>query len=90
MTNKAHTFQNQLKLEWPIKKGTKVSLENKPNTLLKSQKLLSLRSGPYTVIKKITENMYGIQEAFTNKKKVVHRNHIIEYFPTEQQMPKLL
>ena len=88
MTNKAHTFQNQLKLEWPIKKGTKVSLENKPNTLLKSQKLLSLRSGPYTVIKKLRKTCTEFRKLSLTKKR--HRNHIIEDFPTEQQMPKLL
>ena len=90
ITNKAHMFRNQFKLEQPIKEGTKVLLENKSKPLLKSQKLLNLRSGLYTVIEKITEVTYGIQNDFKNEKKIVHRNHIVEYFPKEQQMPKLL
>ena len=49
-----------------------------------------MRSGPYTVIEKITEVTYGNKNAFTNEKKIVHRNYIVEYFPKEQQMPKLL
>ena len=57
---------------------------------MKSQKLLSLQTGPYTVIEKITEVTYRIQKYFTNEKKIVHRNHIDENFPKEQQMPKLL
>ena len=65
-------------------------LESRSKPLLKSQKILNLRSGPYTVIEKIMEVAYGIQNHFTNEKKIVHRNHIVEYFPKEQQMPKLL
>ena len=83
-------FRNQFKLGRPIKEGTKVLLENRSKPLLKSHKVLNLRSGPYTVIEKITEVLYGIQNDFTNEKKIVHHNHIDEYFPKEQQMPKLL
>ena len=67
ITNKAHMFRNQFKLGRPIKEGTKVLLENRYKPLLKSQKLLNLRSGPYTVIEKITEVTYGIQKDFTNE-----------------------
>ena len=70
ITNKAHMFRNQFKLGRPIKEGTKVLLENRSKPLLKSQKLLNLRSGPYTVIEKITEVTYGIQNDFTNEKKL--------------------
>ena len=83
-------FRNQFKLGHPIKEGTKVLLENRSKPLLKSQKLLNLRSGPYTVIEKITEVTYGIQNDFTNEKKIINGNHIVEYFPKEQKMPKLL
>ena len=65
-------------------------LENESKPLLKSQKLLNLQSDPYTVIEKITEVTHGIQNDFTNEKKILHRNHIAEIFPKEQQMPKLL
>ena len=85
ITNKAHMFQNQFKLGRPIKEGTKVLLENRSKPLLKSQKLLNLRSGPYIV----EYSKWGIQNDFTNEKNV-HRNHIVEYSPKEEQMPKLL
>ena len=90
ITNKAHMFRNQFKLGRPIKEGTKLFLENRSKQLLKSQKLLNLRSGPYTAIEKIRQVTYGIQKYFTNEKKIVHRNHFVEYFSKEQQMPKLL
>ena len=41
-------------------------------------------------MKKFTEVTYGIENDFTNEKKTVHCNHIVEYCPKEQQMPKLL
>ena len=69
ITNKAHLLRNQFKLGRPIKEGTKVLLGNRSEPLLKFQKLLKLRSGSYTVIEKITEVTYGIQNDFTNEKK---------------------
>ena len=44
---------------------------NRSKPLLKPPKLLNLRSGPYTVIEKITEVTYGVQHDFTNEKKIV-------------------
>ena len=71
ITNKGHMFRDQFKLGRPIKEGTKVLVVNRSKPLLKSQKLLNLRSGPYTVIEKITEVTYGVQNDFTNEKKIV-------------------
>ena len=71
ITNKGHMSRNQFKLGRPIKEGTKMLVVNKSKPLLKSQKFLNLRSGPYTVIEKITEVTYGVQHNFTNEKKIV-------------------
>ena len=88
ITNKAHEHRNRFKLGKPIKIGRKVLLENYAKGLLKSKKLLELRSGPYTVTKQITNTTYEIVHNSTEQKKVVHRNHLVEYFPKEQEIDK--
>ena len=90
VTNQAHYFRNQHKLGKPIKIGSKVLLENRSKQLLRSQKLLHLRSGPYTVVEQVTDVNYKIENDTTSEKKIVHRNHIVEYFPKENIMPKLV
>ena len=87
--NKAHEYRNRFKLGKPIKIGRKALLENHAKGLLKSKKLLELRSGPYTVTKQITNTTYEIVHDTTEQKKVVHRNHLVEYFPKEQEIDKL-
>ena len=74
----------------PIKIGRKVLLENRAKRLLKSKKLLELRSGPDTVTKQITNTTYEVVHETTEQKKVVHRNHLVEYFPKEQEIDKLV
>ena len=71
--------------EQPISIGSKVLLENHSRSLLISKKLQSLRSGPYTVTKHITNTTYEIQGYETPQKRAVHRNHIVEYFPKERE-----
>ena len=90
VTNQAHYFRNQHKLGKPIKIGSKVLLENRSKPLLRSQKLLHLRSGPYTVVEKVTDVNYKIENEATSEKKIVHCNHIVEYFPKENKKPKLV
>ena len=70
----------------PIKIGRKALLENHAKGLLKSKKLLELRSGPYTV----TNTTYEIVHDTTEQKKVVHRNHLVENFPEEKEIDKLI
>ena len=70
----------------PIKIGLKVLLENHAKGLLKSKK----RSEPYTVTKQITNTTCEIVHDITEQKKVVHRNHLVEYFPKEQEIDKLV
>ena len=88
ITNKAPEYRNSFELGKPIKIGPKVLLENQAKGLLKSKKLLELRSGPYTVTKQIT-NTFEIVHDSTEQKKVVQRNHLVEYSPKEQEIDKL-
>ena len=90
ITNKAHEFRNRFKLGKPIKVGRKVLLENHAMGLLKSTKLLELRSGPYTNTKQITNTTYEVVHDSTEQKKEVHRNHLVEYFPKRQEIHKLV
>ena len=54
VTNKAHEYRNRFKLGRPISIGSKVLLENHSKSLLISKTLKSLRCGPYTVTKHMT------------------------------------
>ena len=74
----------------PNKIGRKVLLENHAKGLLKSKKQLELTSGPYTVTKQITNTKNETFHDSTDQKKVVHRNHLVEYFPKEQEIDKLV
>ena len=90
VTNKAHEYRNRFKLGRPISIGSKVLLENHSKSLLISKKLQSLRSGPYTVTKHITNTTYEVQGDETQQKRVVQRNHIVEYFPKEREIQPLI
>ena len=87
ITNKAPEYRNSFKLGKPIKIGPKVLLENQAKGLLKSKKLRELRSGPCTVTKQITNTFEIVHDS--TEQKVVHRNHLVEYFPKEQEIDKL-
>ena len=63
---------------------------NHAKGLLKSKKLLELRSGPYTVTEQITNTTYEIVHESIEQKKVVHRNHLVEYISKEQETNKLV
>ena len=82
---------NRFKLGRPISTGQKVFLENHAQDLMRSQKLKQLRVGPFTVTKQITNTTYVIREdANLDNVKTTHRNHLIEYFPKEEQLPPLI
>ena len=65
-------------------------IENQAKGLLKSKKLLELRSGLYSVTTQIINTTYEFVHNSTEQKKIVHRNHLIEHFPREQEIDKLL
>ena len=51
----------------------------------------SLRSGPYTVFRKITKTTYEIElEENTGKTLHSHRNHLLEYFPKDATVPSMI
>ncbi len=84
-------LRNKHKLAKPLDIGQKVLLENHFIDLTKSKKLSELRSGPYTVISRITNVTYKIQlDSNPDTTKVVHRNHLIEYFPITGVLPELV
>ena len=90
ITSKAHEHRNRFKLGRLLSTGQKVFLENQAQDLTKSQKLKQLRVGPFTVTKQITNTTYETREdANPDNVKTKHRNHLIEYFPKEEQLPPL-
>ena len=85
-TDKSHTLRNKHKLGKTLPVGRKVLLENHSFQDGKSKKLHELRSGPYTITRKITNVNYEITlDKDESHKSVVHRNHLIEYFPIEEK-----
>ena len=90
-TDKANEYRNKHKLGKELKVGQKVLRENFTKELNKSKKLSSLRSGPYTVLRKITNTTYEIElDELPGKKLQSHRNHLIEYFPKDETIPSMI
>ena len=83
--------RNKYKLAKPLRVGQKVLLENHKVPFGISQKLCELRSGPYIVtkIKKKVNNEITL-DADPTEIQVVHRNHPVEYFPRDNELPNLL
>ena len=87
---KAQKHRNKHKLGKQLEIGQKVLMENNSIELGKSKKLQELRSGPYTVVKKITNVNYEIElDNDKRVRKVAHRNHLVEYYPAEETLPDL-
>ena len=85
------SYRKKYKLAKPLRVEQKVVLENLINPFGKSQNLCELRSGPYIVTKVITKVNYEISfDAYPTRTPVVHRNHLVEYFPCDKELPKLL
>ena len=71
--------------------GQKVLRENFIKELNKSKKLSSLRSGPYKVLRKITNTTYEIElDENPGKSLHSHRNHLIESFPKDATVPSMI
>ena len=85
------SYRNKYKLAKPLRVGKKVLLENHNDSFGKSQKLCELRSGPYKVNKVITNVNYEIAlDADPTRTQVVHRNHLVESFPRDNESPNLI
>ena len=83
--------RNKYKLVKPLRVGQKVLLENHIVPFGKSQKLCEHRSGPYKVTKVIKKVNYEIAvDADPTATEVIHRNHLFDYFPRDNELPKLL
>ena len=71
--------------------GQKVLRENFTKELNKSKKLSSFRSGPYTVVRKITKITYEIElDENCGKTLHSHRNHLIEYFTLDASVLSMI
>ena len=90
-TARAHKYRNQYRHAKPLSLNQKVLLENHSQPLNMSKKHCQLRQGPYSVLKQITSVNYEIAlDSDPSVTLVAHRNHLIEYFPKEEKLPKLL
>ena len=88
--NRAHKNRNKHKLGKPLEIGQKVLMENHQNELGTSKKPHELRSGPYTVAKKITNVNYELTvDNNPATRKVAHRNQLVEYYSATETIPEL-
>ena len=84
------SYRYKYQLAKPLRVGQKVLLENHNVPFGKCQKVCELRSGPYIVTKVITNVNYEIAlDADPTRTHVVHRNHLVEYFPRNNELPNL-
>ena len=91
VNHRSLSYRNKYKLAKPLRVGQKVLLESHNVPFGKSQKLCELRSGAYIVTKVITKINYEIAlDADPTRTQVVHRNHLVEYFPPDNELPNLL
>ena len=85
------SYRNRFQLAKPQRVGQKLLIENQYVPLGKSQKLCELQSGPYLVTQVIMEVRYKIAiGADPTRTQVVHRNHLVEHFPPDNELPNLL
>ena len=85
------SYRSKYKLAKPLRVGQRVILENHNVSFGKSQKLCELRSEPYIVTKVITKVNYEVAlDADPTRTQVVHRNHLLEFFPPDHELPNLL
>ena len=90
-TARSHAYRNRFKLGHHLEVGQEVLYENHKQDLTGGLKLEQRRLGPFTVIKRITNTTYQIQD---DKEpaiiKTVHRIHLVEYHPKEGSLPAMI
>ena len=90
-TARSHAYRNRFKLGQNLEIGQKVLYENHRQDLSTSQKLQQRRLGPFTVIKRVTNTTYQIQDdKDPTVLKTVHRNHLVENYPKEETLPPMI
>ena len=90
-TARPHAYCNQFKLGHHLEIGQKVLYENHKQDLTRSQKLQQRRLRLFTVTKHITNTTYQIlDDKDPTVIKIVHRNHLVEYYPKEGCLPAMI
>ena len=85
------SYRNKYKLAKRLRVGQKVLSENHNSPFGKSQKICELRRGPYIVTKINTKVNYEIAFiADPTRNQLVQRNHLVEYFPRNNELPNLI
>ena len=85
------SYRDKYKLAKPLRVGQEIFLENHNVPFGKSQKLCEFRTGPYIVTEVITKLNYEIAlDADPTRTQAVHRNHLVAYFPRDNELPILL
>ena len=83
-------YKYRYKLVEALRAGRKVLLETHQIPFRKSQKLCELQSGPYTKTKVITKMNYEVAlDSDPTRIQDVHRNHLVEFFPRDNDLPTL-
>ena len=90
-TTRSHFYRNRFKLGNHLEIGQKVLYENHKQDLTRSQKLQQRRLGPFTVIKRITNSTYQVQDdKDPTVIKTVLRNQLVEHYPKEGSLPAMI
>ena len=90
-TARLRAYHNRFKLGHYLEIGQKVLYENHKQDLTRSQKLQQRKLGPFTITKRITNTTYQIQDdRDPTIVKIVHKNHLVEYYPKEGSLPALI
>ena len=88
---RSHAYRNRFKFGHQLEIGQKVLYENHKQDLTRSQKLQQRRLRAFTVIKRITNTTYQIQDDNDPTViKTVHRNHLVEYYLKEGSLPAMI
>ena len=82
------TYRNKYKLAKPVRVRQSFFSEN--HNVPFGKKLRKLRRGLYVMAKVITKFNYKVAlDTDATRTQVVHQNHLVEYFPCENELPKL-
>ena len=90
-TARSHADRNRFKLGHHLDVGQNVLYANHRQDLSKNQKLQQRRLGSFTVTKGVTSTTYQTQDdKDPSMTKTVHRNHLVEFYPTEESIPAMI
>ena len=85
------SYLNKYKLAKPLRVRQNVLLDNHKIPFGQSQKVFELQSGPYMETKAFKKVLYEIVlDSDPTKTQVVHRKHLVQYFPRDSELSILL